>query len=180
MVVLLNAKQGVPLEDFLERNDVSGKNVVYIVGNRIPSDRNRRKIGKSLNGLSRLGAYVRAYGVKRRVDNAAGSILYYVETVPPKPEHKQGPPLVEIKEKFVKDRFAKNRVPGRGTEWIEARHEAIVNAFANAPQTMTYADKRESSRVTICPEVCRPRKDGATIRVEEGGVKKIIVLHGRK
>ena len=154
MPVLLNKKSGVPIEEALAKGGLSGKNGLYVIGNRISSDRHRRKVGKAYDLAARLSSYVRSYGIKKRTDKSAGALVYYIETVPPRPPDKQGKPLVDVKETFVKQRLGR-KVQGRGTEWLEATHETILKAFAAAPTRTQYEDKRESDRVPTCPKACK-------------------------
>lgn len=178
MPVILRSKSGVPIEDVIARGGLSGKNGLYVIGNRISSDRHRRKIGKAYDLAARLSSYVRAYGTKKRTDKAAGSLVYYIETVPPRPPDKQGDPLVNIKETFVKQRLGR-KVKGRGTEWLEATHEAILASFAAAPTRAQYKDKRGSERVPTCPKTCRARTDGAVTKVEDGANTRRVSLNTR-
>ena len=164
MTVILNSANGVPLEDFIANHQLEGKSIVYVIGNRIASDRHRRKIGKSYNGTDRLKAYMRAYGKRSRTDKSAGAKIYYAEVVPPRPKNMAGTPLVDAKENYVKTTL-KRTVKGRGTEWIEATHNRFVDAFRSAPTKGDYTPRRSSSRVPTCPRVCRPRKDGSSTMI---------------
>lgn len=178
MTVVLNNKSGIPIEDVIARGGLSGKNGLYVIGNRISSDRHRRKIGKAYDLAARLSSYVRSYGTKKRTDKASGALVYYIETVPPRPPDKQGDPLVNVKETFVKQRLGR-KVHGRGTEWLEATHDTILAAFAEAPKRAQYKDKRESERVPTCPKVCRARTDGALTKVEDGTNTRRVSLNSK-
>ena len=178
MTVVLSSKSGVPIEDALARGGLSGKNGLYVIGNRISSDRHRRKVGKAYDLAARLSSYVRSYGAKKRTDKSAGALVYYIETVPPRPPDKQGKPLVDVKETFVKQRLGR-KVKGRGTEWLEATHETLLAAFAAAPSRTQYKDKRETNRVPTCPKACRARTDGAVTKVEDGTNTRRVSLNSR-
>ena len=53
-MILFSSKQGLPIEEFLSRYNVANKNILYMVGNNLPSDRHRFKIGKSYSGKNCL------------------------------------------------------------------------------------------------------------------------------
>ena len=178
MPVVLSSKAGVPIEDVLAKGGLAGKNGLYVIGNRIATDRHRRKVGKAYDLAARLSSYVRSYGTKKRTDKAAGSLVYYIETVTPRPPDKQGTPLVDVKETFVKQRLGR-KVAGRGTEWLEATHETILAAFAAAPTRTQYKDKRATDRVPHCPKVCRARPDGAKTKVIDGETTRVVSFRTR-
>jgi len=164
MPVIFSSATGMDVDDFLDKYDVRNKNIVYCISNKLKSDRHRYKIGKSVDGHSRLQAYRRAYGKSSRTDAHAGALVHRVETVAPRPEHAQGPPLVDYKEKAIKQ-YLGPPVRFRGSEFFEATYAKMVKAFESAPKSVQYKDKRETDRVPMCPKTCRKRTDGQKTEV---------------
>lgn len=175
MVVLFSSKAGLPIEEFLSRYNVAGKNILYAVGNRIPSDRHRMKIGKSYSGQNRLNAYRNMYGGQSRTDKTSGAIIYRAEVVKAKPEGFVGKGLVDVKEDNIKKQLGPP-VQGRGSEWFETSYEKMVRTFENAPKSTRYVEPRSTDRVGTCPEVCRARDDKKPTRVVDGDVVHVLTV----
>ena len=178
MPIIFSSKEGIPIQEFLERYNVAGLNVLYAVGNNLPSDRGRMKIGKSYSGKNRLNAYRNMYGKATRTDKVSGARVFRVETVKPKPEGFGGKGLVDVKEDFIKKALGPP-VKDRGSEWFSTSYEKMVRAFESSPKTTRYIEPRTTDRIPICPVKCRARPDGTKTRVVDGETTRVVSFRTR-